>query len=158
VHEISVGTIKFGMLNHDRVKDVVFSLKDWAAKSGDTGPYVMYAYARTQSVLRTVQAQPQAVADLQLLVHDEELVAMIHMLNFWPCVSAAQAHNNPSSVCNFLFDLAKCLSRWFECDECSAKHAKNPNLQAARLQFVRAIGEMLRVGLSLLGIRALDRM
>lgn len=50
-----MATIRYGMLNHETIKDVVFELKEWVAKGGNTGPYMMYAYARTRSILREVQ-------------------------------------------------------------------------------------------------------
>merc|ERR1712079_654393 len=38
-HAISVACIKYGMLNHDVAKDIVFTLKDWTAKRGNPGVY-----------------------------------------------------------------------------------------------------------------------
>ena len=55
---MSVATIKYGMLNHDTGKDIVFELKDWTARGGNNGPYMLYAYAPIASVLREVQADP----------------------------------------------------------------------------------------------------
>merc|ERR1711871_180954 len=54
VRRLCVGTIKYGMLNHDVAKDVVFRLNEWADPRGNTGPYLMYAYARIRAIFAKV--------------------------------------------------------------------------------------------------------
>ena len=51
-HKIAVGTIRYGMLNQDNNKNIIFDLNEWTSQTGNTGPYMMYAYARIQSILR----------------------------------------------------------------------------------------------------------
>lgn len=41
---ISRAVIKIGMLSRDRLSDVHFDLKQWTAKGGINGAYLMYAY------------------------------------------------------------------------------------------------------------------
>lgn len=155
-HLISVATIKYGMLNHDTNKDIVFSLDDWTARTGNTGPYLMYAYARIQSILREVKPDPKAVVDYNLLASEQERLILIMLNDFWSVVEAATKRYNPSPMCNYLFDLAKALSSYYESS--SIKRAESPELQATRLVFVAAIGDTLKKGLNLLGIKTLERM
>ncbi len=49
---IAKGAIKYGMLKMDPNKKIVFDMKEWLKLEGDTGPYIQYAYARIQSLLR----------------------------------------------------------------------------------------------------------
>ena len=51
-HRISVATIKYGMLNQDNNKNIVFDLNEWTARTRQHGPYLMYAYTRTRSILK----------------------------------------------------------------------------------------------------------
>jgi len=155
-HAIAVATIRFGMLNHDNNKDIVFSMQQWTAKSGNTGPYMMYAYARTRSILREVPCPKDVTVDVSQLAHPTERETLTMLLNFWHTVSSAQQSNSPKVLCDYVFDLAKSFSVCYE--NVSIKYAETPQLQATRLAFVQAISLILRQTLLLLGIRTLDRM
>lgn len=48
---IAVASINYGMLNHDCLKDIVFEMDKWTNNTGNTGPYILYAYSRIQSIL-----------------------------------------------------------------------------------------------------------
>jgi len=155
---ISVATIKFGMLNHDTAKDIVFNLKDWTAHGGMTGPYMLYSYARTQSILEKEKPAADAKVDLSLLSHERERHTLTMMHNFWPVVNSCLAKHNPSGLCEYIYDLAKAYSSWYDNDDCSVKKAKTPDLKATRLHFIRAFGAILKRGLGLLGITTINRM
>eukprot|EP01083_Nonionella_stella_P091279 255184_1 len=60
---ISAGAIRYGMLNHDNNKEIVFDLKKWTFSSGNTGPYLMYQYARISSIARKVEWPAAVNAD-----------------------------------------------------------------------------------------------
>jgi len=155
-HAIAVATIRFGMLNHDLPKDIVFELAEWAAKGGMTGPYLLYAYARTRSIVREVQRHPSAKVDLRLLTRTTERVVLSQMHNFWPLLHSALAKHSPSSLCEYLFDLAKGYNAWYE--QVSIKDEPDINVQATRLVFLDAFARLLRAGLAVLGIRTIERM
>jgi len=156
MHLISVATIKYGMLNHDTSKDIVFEMKEWAAKSGNTGPYLMYAHARLRSILREVKAPAGSTVDHSLLKDASER-NILHMLNdIWPTIETVISKYNPSPMCDYLFALAKAFSSWYE--NFSVKNAETPDLMATRRQLCEAMANTLKLGLSLLGIRTLERM
>lgn len=56
-HKLTVGAIKYGMLIADPNKEIVFDPKEWVSFEGNSGPYLMYSYARTQSILAKCQEQ-----------------------------------------------------------------------------------------------------
>jgi arginyl-tRNA synthetase len=156
VQRISVATIKYGMLNHDTSKDIVFDMKEWAAKSGNTGPYLMYAHARLRSILRQFKPADGAKVDHSLLKDPIER-KILNMLNdFWTVVETVISKYNPSPMCDFLFALAQAFSSWYE--DHSVKNAETADLMATRLEFCAAIAETLKKGLALLGIASLERM
>jgi arginyl-tRNA synthetase len=51
IRRVAVASIKYGMLNHDTAKDIVFEMDKWTNNTGNTGPYLMYAFARINSIL-----------------------------------------------------------------------------------------------------------
>lgn len=50
--KLAVGAIKFSFLKYSVVSDIVYDVEESVSIHGDTGPYVMYVYARIQSILR----------------------------------------------------------------------------------------------------------
>jgi len=156
---ISAGVIKYGMLNHDTSKDIVFEMDKWAAKTGNTGPYLMYAYARTASIVRKVEplVSSEDLPDFALLNNAKEKQVMHLMLGFWDAVESASTKANPSSLCNYMFELAQTFSSWYAIKDMSVKEAE-PTLRATRLEFIKAVNRTLKTGLQVLGITPLEKM
>ncbi len=157
-HCISVATIKYGMLNHDVSKDIVFVLDEWTARTGNTGVYILYAYARIQNIICNVQVSQDSKVDYTLLTHESERSVLNLMHELWDAIEKSVEFKNPSTLCNFLFDLAKAFNSWYEIPTCSVNHAENANLKATRIEFIRNTSKVIQFGLKLLGIQTLDRM
>ncbi len=153
---ISIATVKYGMLSQDHGKNIVFDLKEWTSQSGNTGPYLMYAYARTQSIARKLNEHDVAAVDFSLLTHESEGALIHHLAKFNDTVELARKEHKPREICAYLYDLARAFSRMF--DHCSVLHAETSSLRTTRAQLVAATGEVLKTGLGLLGISTLDRM
>jgi arginyl-tRNA synthetase len=156
---IAVATIRYGMLRHDLQKDIVFVLDAWTSRSGDSGPYLLYAYARIRKMVRDLgKSDSSSAANFDLLEHDTERATLRHMHVLWDVVNRAADTKSPSLVCTYLFELAKLFSAWYETPACSIRKATTPELAIARLAFCDGIGRVLQFGLGLLGIATLDCM
>ena len=110
---LCVGAIRYGMICSDPAKDLVFSLEDWLSFEGNTGPYLMYAYARTQSILRKGAAQDLApnLEKVSLLTHQDERELLQYMNDFNNVVATACEGNRLSAIAHHLFDMSKVYSR-----------------------------------------------
>lgn len=165
-HKISVATIKYGMLNQDSRKNIIFDLDEWTARTGNTGPYLMYAYARTNSILNEVaDSREQNVDDLlkQLEnfdgseIKEESEFNLLRTLTQFPIEAQKAAEKfEPQILCIYLYGLSKDFSAFYS--KCSVLHAKTPEQQLARLSLVVATGKVLKQGLNLLGISVADKM
>jgi arginyl-tRNA synthetase len=157
---IAVATIRYGMLNNDQVKDTVFDLEEWSSRSGNTGPYLLYAAARIAKIFRDA---PEMV-DLQatdegfgsLLTSEEEQELLRSLSQFPGTVASAAEQTRPQLLCIYLYDLARSFSRFY--DRCPILKDVSAPLQRERLALTNACGQVLTTGLSLLGIKTLDRM
>lgn len=154
--KIAVATIRYGMLNQDNTKTIIFDLDAWTAITGNTGPYLLYAYARTQSVLRKGQDVNRSKLDLSLLTTEDEKVLLTDLSQFKTVVTRCVEQNKPQTMCIYLYQLCKNFSRFFE--NCPVLKAESEALQATRLELTQATGAVLKQGLALLGIETLDRM
>lgn len=157
-HKLAVGAIKYGMLQADPNKEIVFDPKEWVSFEGNSGPYLMYSYARTQSILRkaTEQGLKGSLDHLDLLTHESERDLMRHLYDFNKVTINACDNYRPSTIANHLFFTCKAYNRFYT--EVSVMKAETEDLRAARLSLLQAFGDTLKTGLYLLGITPPEKM
>lgn len=154
--KVAVGAIRYGMLNQDPNKHIIFSMEDWLVSEGDTGTYLIYAYVRIRSIGRQIQRELELNIDFNLLSHPNEQALIRKMFDFNRIVRTAGDQYKPSLLTRYLFELAKEFSRTY--NTCSVKFAETSELQAARLILFHCVAETLKKGLNLLGITPPERM
>jgi len=155
---LSVAAIKYADLSNDRAKDYVFRFDRMIAFEGNTGPYLLYAYARIRSIFR--KAAERGVGDTwktaPLRVNEPAEKALALALLRYP--SAMRGVNDslePHRLCQFLYDLAGAFSSFF--DACPVLQADEAT-RDARLRLCDLTSRVLRDGLTCLGIPVLERM
>lgn len=155
---IALATMRYGMLNVDNNSLVVFDMEAWTSKTGNTGPYMMYAYARTRSILRELGIEKLELDNVQWdLLSDETEIDVLRLINEYHTVlESACERYSPHMVCAYVYDLAKRFSRMYQ--NCSVLRAETPELQRARVALVCATGLVIQHGLSMLGIETVERM
>lgn len=153
---VAVGAIKYGMLNQDPAKSIVFAMEDWLVSEGDTGTYLIYAYVRIRSIQRQTEQPICPDANFDLLTHLNERILIRSLFDFNEVVWMSGEQHRPSLLTKTLFELAKAFSRAYA--TCSVKHAPSPELQAARLLLFHCVAETLKQGLYLIGITPPERM
>ena len=157
---IAVAAVRYGMVKQDPGRSIEFNMEDWLVSEGDTGTYLCYAYTRIQSVLRQVSQargmQPDAEADVSLLIHGNERAISRALHDFNRIVRRAGDTLRPNLVANALFQLCKAFSRAYT--TCSVLHAESDSLARARLALFAATGRLLQEGLGLIGIVPPERM
>jgi len=152
--EISNSIIKYGMLKKSINKNIIFDLPDWSSVTGDTGPYIMYAFARIKGILSkcTINDKP----DWTLINKIERNIIMM-MYEFWPVIHKVIENNDPSYMCEFLFNLAKHFNIWYEDKENNIINCDNKCAQTNKLLLITSVSKILGKGLELLGIMTLDK-
>jgi arginyl-tRNA synthetase len=157
-HKLAVGAIKYGMLQADPNKEIVFDPKEWVSFEGNSGPYLMYSYARTQSILNKAREQgiTLSLEHLDLLTHESERELMRHLYDFNQTVLYACENYKPSTIANHLFFTCKSYNRFY--NEVSVMKAETENVRGARLALLNAFGNTLKTGLYLLGITPPEKM
>ncbi len=158
IHKLAVGTIRYGMICSDPVKDIVFNIEDWTDFEGNTGPYLMYAYTRTKSILRKAHEAgfTGAPPDFSLLSSPEEKEVLRYINDLNNAVASAQETNKPSVLCHHLFNMAKVNNRSLAIHP--VLKAEGESLRAARILLAEAFAKSLKFGLGLLGIEPPERM
>ena len=149
LHRLALGTIKYGMLQSDPQKEIIFDLPEWLRFDGNTGPYLMYACARINSIIAKAKIAP-ACEHLHLLQEDAEQDLIYQLYRFNYVVQLAASALKPSLLTTYLYTLAKTFSKYYS--EHSVLRANSQALSAARLTLISCCAHTLTTGLRLLGI------
>ena len=149
LHRLALGTIKYGMLQSDPQKEIIFDLPAWLRFDGNTGLYLMYACARINSILAKAEI-PASCEHLHLLREDAEQDLIYQLYRFNSAVHLATTALKPSVLATHLYTLAKTFSKYYS--EHSVLQADSQQLSAARLALVSGCARTLTMGLQLLGI------
>ncbi|HEM6088152.1 TPA: arginine--tRNA ligase [Streptococcus suis] len=152
-HAVGVGAVKFYDLKTDRDNGYDFDLEAMVSFEGETGPYVQYAYARIQSILRKANFVPSAENDYKLA--DAESWEIIkHIQNFSNVVERAGDKFDPSLIAKYAINLAQAFNKYYAhtriLDESPERNS--------RLALAYTTGVVLKEALRLLGVKAPEKM
>jgi arginyl-tRNA synthetase len=152
--QIGIGALKYADLSSDRVKDYIFDWKRMLAFEGNTAPYLQYAHARIQSILRKAEGagDPASI----VVAEPAERALALQLFGFGRTVADSAAQLQPHRLCGYLFDLATAFTRFYE--TCPVLKAEDPAVRASRLALADVTRKVLARGLDFLGIEAPERM
>ena len=153
---IGMAALKFMLLKVSPKTTIMFDPQASVTFEGDTGPYVLYAYARLCSMLRKAGSLSAEPVDWSALGAPEERALALRCAQYPETVQAAAAALDTSVLACFLLDLSKDVSRFWR--SCPVLSAPTPAERHARLALSVLVREILRDGLSALTIGTLESM
>lgn len=158
--QVGIGAIVFNELSNSRNKDYVFSWDKVLTFEGETGPYVQYTHARASSLMR--KAGDEALIDAKEDKWDQEHLSgdsayrLSKLLYGFPsAVREAGERYEPSVVARHIVDVAQAFNRFYHEEHILVV---DQNERAAKIALVVATKEVLKNGLSLLGVHAPEKM
>ncbi|MFN0036070.1 MAG: DALR anticodon-binding domain-containing protein [Saprospiraceae bacterium] len=89
-------------------------------------------------------------------IQPQEKELLVALQEYPGVVLKAAEEYDPSLVANFCYDLAKKYHRFWH--DLSVFNADTPDAQAFRLTLSRAVGQVLKSGMGLLGVEMPERM
>lgn len=152
---IAMAAVKYSDLSNQLQKDYVFDAERMTATTGDTGPYLQYAHARANQILRRAEAEGYAWDAVTVLDQPAEQTLALLLSRFGEVVDVVAVELQPHKLCTYLFELATAMSTFYE--QCPVLKADGA-VRASRLALCAAVKKVLATGLGLLGIEAPDQM
>ncbi|MBQ4385056.1 MAG: arginine--tRNA ligase [Kiritimatiellae bacterium] len=143
---IGYGAVKYADLSHDPATAIDFDWDKALALEGNSGPYLQYAYARVCSLLE--KAGEVGECDFAISTQHEKRLAL-QLLEFPGAVVRAAEAYKPSILADYLFQTAQLYSSFYQN---SPILKSEESVRNARLRLCALFGEILKTGLSLLGI------
>ena len=150
---VGVGAVKFYDLKTDRRNGYDFDLEAMVSFEGETGPYIQYAYARIQSILRKGNFQPDAEATYSL--NDPESWEIIKLLqDFGRVVKRAADNYEPSLIAKYAISLAQAFNKYYA----HTRILDESPERDSRLALSYSTAVVLKEALRLLGVEAPEKM
>jgi len=153
---VGMSSVKYADLSQNRTSNYIFSYDKMLSLQGNTAPYLLYAYVRVQGISRKGNIDFENLGEIELkLSEDAELTLAKHLLSLAEILDEVAEELLPNRLCQYLFELSQKFNQFY--DKCPVLQVEEP-LRTSRLVLCDLSARTLKTGLSLLGIKVLERM
>lgn len=143
--QVAIAALKFAILKSEAGKNINFDPDTSLSFEGDSGPYLQYTYARTQSLLR--KGKEQGIGPILDMAAGEVGLVERKLLHYAETVTKSQQAYAPHHVVGYLLELAREFNSWY-----GRERILDSEQASHSLAIVAAVGQVLHNGLWLLAI------
>jgi arginyl-tRNA synthetase len=153
---LAVAAFRFELVKQDPDKMIAFDLESALRLQGDTGPYLLYSYARASRILVKSGVKEPAISEASAgqLTHPKEVALLKLISTYDKSVIEAERYLSPKEVATYAHSLAAAFSEFYEAVQVNSE--PDAGLRQARLAMIEGFRVILGDALGLLGINALD--
>ena len=151
---IGMGGLKYYLLKVDPRKSMMFNPEESIDLNGNTGPFIQYTYARTQSILRKQSAK--GTIEIETELEKSELDIIKHLVGLPEMITEAGKNQSPALVSNYTYELVKLYNSFYQ--SVSIFKEEDEKKQNLRLLLTQQVSETVEFTMSLLGISVPEKM
>ncbi|HEY6283330.1 MAG TPA: arginine--tRNA ligase [Nitrososphaerales archaeon] len=153
---IAVSALRYELLKQDPDKMIVFDMGDALQFQGDTGPYLLYTYARARRILAKTEGKPHVdLKSAAKLKQAKEVRLAKKMSSLDIAAASGGEYLSPKEIARFAHDLALAFNDFYE--SIPVNQEPDSELRDARLALVDAASKVLAESMRLMGIPVRDR-
>ena len=157
IEAVGIGAVKYADLSKNRTTDYVFDWDNMLSFESNTAPYMQYAYTRIRSIFNKTDINSTALLAVPLTIKDDkERTLAIKLLQFEEAVQTVGKEGTPHVLCAYLYELAGIFSSFYE--HCPILNAEDESIKLSRLKLALLTEKTLKQGLTLLGIKTVEKM
>ena len=153
---LGLGALKFFILRVDPRKRMLFNPQESIEFQGFTGPFVQYTHARIQSLIDKAGFTSESAIPVDIELEKEEIETIILLHDYRETLKSAAEQRDPSVIAKYAYDLAKTFNQFYA--NVQVNNEEDEQKRTFRLHLVSKTGEAIQQSLSLLGIKAPNRM
>lgn len=152
---IATNSMIFYILKYAPETKISFDWEEALKLDGDSAPYIMYAYVRCKSILKT--KKPKNKIDIKKMnINENEKKLLILLSQFSEVITHSVEELRPHKICEYLLRLSSEFGSFY--DACPVLKEENKEVQNFRLLILEKTAETLKRGMNLLGLTELEKM
>ena len=152
--KIALGALKYYILKVDPKKNILFNPEESIDLTGNTGPFIQYAYVRIKSILKKVNKVSDINIEYNLNEKEKEVIKIIH--EFPTVIKSSYKELSPALIANYLYDLVKSFNSLYQNHNILNSESKDSTL--VRLTISSKTAEIIESCCDLLGIELPNKM
>ena len=152
--KISLGALKYYILKVDPRKTILFDPEKSIDFNGNTGPFIQYAYARIQSILKGNKINPEIPMPKKL--DSKEILIIKQLIHYPEIVEQSLKSLSPAIVSNYIYELVKRFNSFYQ--NVTILGAESIITKNFRLMLLKSVASNLNNSCTLLGIQLPKRM
>ncbi len=153
--KLALSALRFSLLKQDLDKTITFDLNESLKLIGETGPYMLYSFARAKSILSKVPETGSKNPRGELLVSETEIGLLMILSKFDFSIEKSVVMLAPKWIAHYSFELCEAFNKFYEKNR--VLQEEDPDLRIARTVLVEAFAKTIEKSLSLLGIDVLAK-
>jgi arginyl-tRNA synthetase len=152
--KIALGALKYYILKVDPKKNILFNPEESIDLSGNTGPFIQYAYVRIKSILKKVNKDIQIHKSYQLNQKEKEVIKTIY--EYPSVIIGSYKELSPALIANYLYDLVRNYNSLYQNHHILNSETKEST--SVRLIISQKTSHIIESACDLLGIDLPDKM
>ena len=152
--KIALGALKYYILKVDPKKNILFNPEESIDLTGNTGPFIQYAYVRIKSILKKVNKVSDINIEYNLNEKEKEVIKIIH--EFPSVIKSSYKELSPALIANYLYDLVKSFNSLYQNHHILNSESKDST--AIRLTISSKTAGVIKACCDLLGIDLPNKM
>ncbi len=153
-HQIGIGALKYYILKVDPTKRILFNPKESVDFNGNTGPFIQYAYARIQSIIKQSNDLKGNIS--MEIVLDQKEKELLKWLELYPqTIKNAAEQYSPALIANYVYELVKRFNSYYQK---VVILSDDEHTRQFRLRLASQVGNVIQSGMGILGIECPKQM
>ena len=153
-HQIGIGALKYYILKVDPTKRILFNPKESVDFNGNTGPFIQYAYARIQSIIKQSNDLKGNIS--MEIVLDQKEKELLKWLELYPqTIQNAAEQYSPALIANYVYELVKRFNSYYQK---VVILSDDEHTRQFRLRLASQVGNVIQSGMGILGIECPKQM
>ncbi len=152
--KIALGALKYYILKVDPKKNILFNPEESIDLTGNTGPFIQYAYVRIKSILKKVNKVSDINIKYNLNEKEKEVIKIIH--EFPTVIKSSYKELSPALIANYLYDLVKSFNSLYQNHNILNSESKDST--SIRLTISSKTADIIESCCDLLGIELPNKM